>query len=502
MIRVRYIIAALAALVALNIAWQLYQTWREPSPREFAPTSYSGMAAGYRALYELLDTLGPAPERGITPPSLQVDRDTRLLLLEPQLMALELEKAYLKELEDWLEGGGELVLLTPRLVNRMFRDAPALRKRSDESEDSDGEEDEEDEVTVQERLRRMTHAQALEMIGAPKMPERFGLTGLAMEGEWTPFAPFDAEFIPMTPGFHMPELYELYRPSMGAYDVRFTGAWEHLEADVRELTLTRNDIPHITGEGLDRALAAIEVRPKGAADETEWSTVGAKFPKGSGAVTLISDPLMLRNQGLIETDNAVLGYHLAAGPNQRRPLLDEYYKGALEQGNPFVLLGLHPYGVMALGAVAASALLAWRLGVSFGPPKPPPPPSRRHIRDYVDAMARLFFRGQKHRFVVETCRAGVLDQLREELHLAHGVSEGSILGRLARRDPKRAEMLNEALDQSREALGTLPPARAEQREIPLWKVHELQEKFEACLPKPAPSPDQTRPISQPSTKGR
>ena len=500
MIRVRYIVGALAALVALNIAWQLYQTWREPSPREFMPTSYSGMAAGYRALYELLDTLGPAPERGITPPSLRVDGNTRLLLLEPQLMALELEKAYLKELEEWLERGGEAVLLTPYLVHPMFRDVRTFREHSDEAgEDKDGEAN--GEVTLEQRLRRMAHSQALEMIGEPEMPERFGLTELDIAGEWAPFTPFDPEFVPMTSGFHVPDLYELYRPSMGAYDVRFTGAWEHLASDVRELTLTLNNIPHITGEGLGRALGTIEVRPHGAADDTEWLTVGAKFPKGSGAVTLISDPLMLRNQGLIETDNAVLGYHLAAGPNQRRPLLDEYYKGALEQGNPFVLLALHPYGVMALGAAAASALLAWRLGVSFGPPKPPPPPSRRHIRDYVDAMALLFFRGQKHRFVVETCRAGVLDQLREELHLPHGVSEGSILGRLARRDPKRAEDLHEALEQSRHALGTIPGRRGEQNEIPLWKVHELQEKLEACLPKPAPSPDQTRPISQRFTKG-
>ena len=500
MIRIRYIVGALAVLVALNIGWQLYQTWREPSPREFMPTSYSGLAAGYRALYELLETLGPAPERTITPPSLHVDEDTRLLLLEPQLLALELEKAYLKELEDWLEQGGEAVLLTPRLVSPMLRDASALRELSDEPEAS--EEEGEDEVTVQERLRRMTHAQTLEMIGEPEMPERFGLTELHIAGEWAPFTLFDPEFVPMTSGFHVPELYELYRPSMGAYDVRFTGAWEHLGSDVRELTLTLNDIPHIKGEGLDRALAAIEVRPHGAKDDTEWLTVGAKFPKGSGAVTLISDPLMLRNQGLIETDNAVLGYYLAAGSGQRRPLLDEYYKGALEQGNPFVLLGLYPYGVMALGAAVASALLAWRLGISFGPPKPPPPPSRRHIRDYVDAMALLFFRGQKHRFVVETCRAGTLDQLREELHLPHGVSEGSILGRLARRDPKRAEELHEALEQSRQALGTIPGRRGEQNEIPLWKVHELQEKFEACLPKPAPSPDQTRPTSQRSTGGR
>ena len=88
-------------------------------------------------------------------------------------------------------------------------------------------------------------------------------------------------------------------------------------------------------------------------------------------------------------------------------------------------------------------------------------------------MAGLFRRGRKHSFVIDTCKRGMLDELRHELHLPHGTAEHIIMSKLDRHAPDRSALLRDALEHVQSALTA-------QKRPPVRELVIIQERLEAC----------------------
>jgi len=113
---------------------------------------------------------------------------------------------------------------------------------------------------------------------------------------------------------------------------------------------------------------------------------------------------------------------------------------------------------------------------------------RRNVLEYVDAMARLFRHGRQYAFVLSTCRAGVLDAIREDLGLQHGTAEAVVLKHLAQRDPERARQLEASLTAVRQAF-------ANQDTLTADELVRLQERMDVCR-----IPTRSRPTAPPHPK--
>ncbi|MBI4556302.1 MAG: hypothetical protein HY706_01845 [Candidatus Hydrogenedentes bacterium] len=257
--------------------------------------------------------------------------------------------------------------------------------------------------------------------------------------------------------------------TVSPYTCVASGSLGYIGERVKEVVLPDEPV-HFSGEDLAKASGKIEIQ-KGL---DKPLTIAAEFELGNGRVILVSDPCLFVNQRLGHADNPVLAYHLAVGRDAREIVVDEYYHdGAIAQGNPFVLLGVYPYGIIAGAILLASLLWAWCYGIRFGPPTATPEPSRRNILEYVGAMAGLFRRGQKTAFVLRTCRDGFLDKMRNELRLPAGCDEPAILQALARVDAARAMVLEQTLRDIEAGL-------ANESQLRPADLLQLQERLDSC----------------------
>ncbi len=467
----RVVAVILTAVALLAIAGQAIDTWTDPSPRRWDADSYTGTPAGYRALYELMHALDHDVSRWERPPGKLFEGERRVLLLSPDLVGLEIEKRYLEMLGAWVKDGGELVLASPALSMRT-----ALARRED-AEDVEADSDENDDKDLESGDSPEAAHPLREILGDEKLREVLGLGDLKVKSR---LGEPDREQLPPTP-WGGPEFFEglridllaFYRRPDTEYKTRAEGRLAPFVEDVDTVHLPAR-ARYLEGSKLDDAAGVLYVSAaSNRSSDAEEYPVAALFSQGEGEVLVVSEPVLFSNQSLKTGDNAIAAYRLALGSGWCPVYIDEYYHGVVPRGNMFALLGVYPYGVIGLTIAAAMSLFIWRVAIRFGPPTPLAEGERRSIGEYVEAMSNLFERGQKHRFVLETCRAGVLDEIREALLLPHGVSESVILGRLARTDAQRAHALYEALEASKHVL------RAGY-EPSLAKVHELQEKFEAC----------------------
>jgi uncharacterized protein DUF4350 len=415
MITARNVTVVIVAAMVVGMIASVVSALLPPSARTYAPHSFSGRGIGYRGVYELLASLDVPVRRHEGAPTELFAGDARVVLLEPDMWGLEVERAYLKQMEAWVTEGGEVVIVTPRLgaseMERMLRTGRVL------------EEDEDDPLY---------HA-----FGKEQLRERLGIGALKIEPEYEEWRGMYSEwgdsFVQVAGGrVRAPDTY---------YAVEATGELAYLEELIDELALPDSKLAHFVGPALDDADGVLRVTRR----NREPRAVAAVFRHEYGKVLLVSEPALFTNLGLGESDNAVAAYHLAVGSGARPVVIDEFYHGAMAQGNQFVLLAYFPYSVIGALIFLAALVWAWAQGVRFGPPADPAPPTRRNILEYVDAMAQLFWRGRKSRFVLQTCREGVLAEIGRELLLPPGTATDVVLARLERVEPGRAARLGAAL---------------------------------------------------------
>jgi hypothetical protein len=492
MLNARLVTTLVLLLFVTAMVVSLVMIWVPPSDSRLAIDSYSGRTVGNRALYELLDALRIPVSRNESTPQALYGKRARVLMVQPDLIRVETEKAYLEKLARWVHSGGQLVVVSDTLdklrdrsdpcgcpsrierfmgkdrflarlgitrlaVARSLNDEPdpeaGEKKAGNENQESFEEgEPEEGEAGGEERLERESEEDAEPSVVADSVPSE----------RQSPIAP-----LPAARRFLKRSLTSFQFPA-AEYDTRATGTMHELAQRVRTLYLPETP-SFFRGESVSRAVGAFEVNLGG----DTWRPIALGFRHGGGEVTLASELSLFSNVGLGKADNAVLAYHLAAGRGDREVVVDEYYHGFVSRGNWIRLLGYPTYAVIALCILMASVLWAWRHGVRFGPPAPGKPPSRRSILEYVDAMARLFQRGRKYHFVLHTCREGLIADLTGELFFAPGAPEPAVLSRLAQLDAERASRV-------RKVLKAVDQRLASRGKISRMALVKLQEKLDSC----------------------
>lgn len=454
---------ALLALLAVSFAWHIVLLALPPGPYRNAPDSWSGRDAGTRALLELLARFDVPTRRSLDVPPRLFQGPRRILLLQPDLRALELEHAYLGRIAAWVGEGGQLLV------------AATSFSREDESTDWLG-------GFPPPGSRGDARRDLFESL-LGDAPFLSALDLAQVRTEWsTPAAPD----VPMVSFSRRRQR----QPDLD-YAVRGEGLLAEVADGIATVRLPATRLRLFADAAGYAADGVLRVRDTRAAADAPWLPIACAYRRGAGTVTLVSEPLFLTNLGLGEADNAAIAFRLAAGDGRTEVVFDEYYHGLLPTGKPSSLLLRSPYRLIALSLVAATALWAWAGAVRFGPPLAPRPAPRRTIVEYIDAMAHLFRRAGKRSFVLAGCRAGLLDALRAEFALAAGASREVILARLQRTDPARARRVTDAL-------AACDAALAARRSLSTARLTELHERLAACR-NPSPPPQEPPPTSPRST---
>lgn len=501
----------LVLFVAALLAWNTAAIWFTPGAGDAYPSSYSARPYGFRALFEIAESLGADVRRSVDPPALLFSGERRIVLLEPDLVSLEVEKGALVWMADWVREGGQLVIVaadmsfdvpiwqrTPGSGRRTSTDddgSDAAPAQAEDDEDADagdaaeGDGDEESEETDVEAEEEEPVRDARDILTRSDLLRNFGLEGLDIDGEV--YATVDEEDVYSPFEDDMFTRSRLNRADTRRPIVSRTGAFETLAGGVDALHLPEDDTAHFTGSAVNAAAGALSVAIEGTNDR---APVALQYAIGAGELVLVCQPALFTNVALGEEGNAAAAVRIALGAGDRPVVFDEYYKGRSISGQPLALFGLYPYGVV-LGAFLAALLLAvWAASGRLGPALPDPAPPRRSLVEYIRAMAMLFRRGGHTRFVLEVCRRGVLNDIERAVHLPHGAPPQAVMLRLARTDPAKALRLEEtlrAVDGALKAAADPAPGQA----------LTLMEKLEACRPNPTerPTPPPASPIS---TNGR
>jgi hypothetical protein len=406
MLSVRNAILAAALLLVLAIFTSIVGMLQTPDSGGMGRDSYGTRAGGYRGLYEVLGELEIQTQRRLAPPEPEDITASTLALLSPDPGVVGYEPTYLQRLLPWIEEGGRLVVAPSE------RDPPAALPGQDAG-----------------RAPGLLEVLELEAVGvvpagdaaghrrrrsSPRIRTAEEIAGEIMEG-------FAGE---------PPPLIEV--------PVHVHGPLQTLAAGVGRLTIP---------EGSVMTLAIGEAHPPdGTIEWTDGDGVAralvARFPRGSGEVIVVSDPLLLTNRLLAGSDNSVLAVRLLS-PEGEAVQFDEFYHGLGVRGSPLYLLTRVSYATVATGLLLLLGVWTWRTGVFLGPPLPDQTTSRRDISEYINAMGRFFATGHRGRpRLVQQVRDGVLRQISEEVGLPPDTSDVErIAAALARHDVPRSEML-------------------------------------------------------------
>lgn len=431
--------------MTVGVVWSLIAQWIPPSPRQVAFDSYSGTVIGFRGIYDLLEELGPRVERNLQPPPAWLDGQHRVLLLQPSMLALELEKEYLGHIQAWVRAGGELVIVSedigPDAIENSFPLLSDARK-----------------------------SRYLEFFGDERLLAGFGIDELEVAGREDDVNVFDADSVDVR--HIVTNLYADYRRLGQSYAVTSSGTLAAIGNVAPTVELPGDSLRYFTGKSIEKASGSVFVTR----NHGEAKAIALEFAVGAGHVTLVAEPALFTNASLQHDRNAVAAYHLAAGSRGLPVLIDEYYHGSLAGRNALQVLTMYPFPVIALCVLAALGLWAWSNVVRFGPAEQAAGVNRRSILEYVDAMARLYRRGKKEAFVLKTLRDGTLDRLRQDLGMPAGIPEAPLIQRLERRDPESALELLDLLERIDAALDL----DSADRQITKQRLLELEGMLETC----------------------
>ena len=438
------------SMMSVATVWSVIAQWIPPSPYAPAFDSYSGTVIGYRGVHDLLAALGRPVRRNTEPPPAWLHTRDRVVLLQPSILAIELEKDYLKQLQGWVLGGGEVVLVSEDLS------PDAVRRALPDGDDA--------------RTQRI-----LEFFGENRLLKSLGIEDLTVSGAEQGLEYFREESDDWR--HIMTNLYADYRPLDTTCHVSATGTLAELESLAPTVQLPRDTLRYFEGGSIEKAAGSLSV--VSARGGTQSKPIALDYEIGGGCVTVIAEPALVTNASLAVASNAVVAYHLIAGPGDRPVLIDEYYHGSLSGSSALHVLTFRPFPVVALIILAAVLVWAWSHLVRFGPPQPTEETNRRRTLEYVDAMARLYRRGRKEAFVLKSLRDGALERLREDVHLPSGIPEHQLVRWLAQRDSDAAQELATLLD-------TIDALLASGAGIPKPQLLDLQGKLESCRWKNTP----------------
>ena len=412
----------LVAAIAITVLSMISITWTQDTDSNFelGRNTLGVRPQGHRGLFDTLRALDIDVRRNIVPPNASLSTEQTLVFLEPDISMLEIEPAYISNLNQWVENGG-CVVYSPARSRAYFS--------FDATPDPDS----------------TPPKEFAELIGIGPLNVS-GWTVVSSDGQEP------AEVIPsVPPKFQNPSTGQSTAADFGSVisptaiiqsslAVQPEGRWQSLADSVSAIRVPKNYIRLL--KSVPDSVVARLVVPS---DNDEELTVAAMFEKGKGSVIVFSDPIIAHNGYVAQEDNAVALVSLLT--QNETVLFDEFYHGMVPRGNPFVLLK-RPSFTILIGLICLTILIyAWRHGIRLGPASVTKPVSRRSLREYVDAMSRMFAQSDGHvPFLLRESRSGLVWTLRCELAMTSTKNtEEDIIRILQRRQPERAKRFADCL---------------------------------------------------------
>jgi hypothetical protein len=437
MLTARNLVALTLVIAIVSLAWACRELAQPPDSGGLGGDSYGTRVRGQRGLFEILTDLGVPVERNLAPPTAVVGRDVTLVLWKPQPDLVQVEPAYLRALARWVENGGRVVV------------APDGRRAASRPLGMSGRRLSTAESTVLGELGLATvSVRTIDLKPAEKSHEA-DPTGQSTG----PRSSDPATNLEEPEDDDVRRIRELLtgaaRPIITrAVTVKTTGVLSPLHELVSAIEVPEEKL-QVLGVGKSAPEGTITFEGPGGGEEI----LAAVYHRGKGEVVVVASPAIAENGLIARHDNSVLAVHLLAAPG-RPVVFDEFYHGLTIRGNPLWLFTQRGYAATTLCLLTVIGLWIWREAVFLGPPLAPESQSRRSIGEYVDAMARFLNRGgSSQAFLLREVRSGVLRAVRDELHLPPSRDHVDELAAvLARRDPRRARQLIEAMRAVDEAL--------------------------------------------------
>lgn len=471
---------AIAVFSIISLCWSMLQP---PDGDGMRADSYGTRSIGHRAIFEAFEEIGVTVHRQLRPPKPTELADSVLVLWAPKIQLIEADPKWLRDIEPWLQQGGQAVVAFDdeapvNVFTIMQRQNAARRKRDKEERTDDGNNDdifdeEDDDPT------RLPKPSLFELLGIGKLeisivgdPEsdsdlrtpahdtiRNKRNELPSEAELT-----DAIREAVTAGSR------LEKPKR--HSIKATGNFAESIPAGSHIELPVGLLYEINTDGREVADAIYVVDESGSEH-----CIAARFPVGKGHVNVVSTRRLISNVNIGSEDNILVAAALILN-GERSIVFDEFYHGATIRGNPMWLLSTKTYGSIAIALLALLGCSVWRAAVFLGPPVDESPAKRRSIGEYLDAMSRFLREAKGHGdWTLEQVRDGVLWKLRREFGLPlESQDHARLTAAMARKDPQRADKLNQVLNEVNAVLHK--PRSAGERSIA-----QLVQRMTECLSK-------------------
>ena len=157
------------------------------------------------------------------------------------------------------------------------------------------------------------------------------------------------------------------------------------------------------------------------------------YPHGKGRIVLLSDPYIVANNGINRADNLQLAINVVAGSGGLIAF-DEFHQGRASTNNALIQ---YFEGTPVLAMCAQLALIGlaivWSRGTRFARPLPLPHIDRRSSLEFVASMAELQQRAKAHDLALENIYARVRRVLVRHAGLNNNSPRAEIASRVALR---------------------------------------------------------------------
>jgi hypothetical protein len=168
------------------------------------------------------------------------------------------------------------------------------------------------------------------------------------------------------------------------------------------------------------------------------------YPHGQGRIVLLSDPYIVANNGINRADNLQLAVNVVAGGGGL-VAFDEFHQGRASTHNALMQYFAGTPVLAICGQLALIGLaIVWSRGARFARPLPLPHVDRRSNLEYVASMAELQQRAKAHDLALENIYARVRRVLVRHAGLNNSSPRAEIAARVASRsslDPTQLESL-------------------------------------------------------------
>ena len=471
---------AIAVFSILSLCWSMLQP---PDGGGMRADSYGTRSIGHRAILETFEELGVTVHRQLRPPKPTELADSVLVLWDPRIQLIDADPKWLRDVEPWLQQGGQAVVAfddePPVSVFAMMQRQRAAERERDKQEPADDGNDDDIVDDDDDEPSKLPKPSLFELLGIGKLEISIVGDPETDEDVQTPTqnaSPNKRNELPSES-----ELTDAIREAITAssqlekpqrHSIKATGVFADLIPAGSHIELPVGLLYEINIDGHEVADAIYVV-----GDSGSEHCIAARFTVGKGHVNVVSIRRLISNVNIGSEDNILVAAALMLN-GDRSIVFDEFYHGATIRGNPMWLLSTKTYGSIAVSLLALLAFSVWRASVFLGPPVEESPAKRRSIAEYLDAMSRFLREAKGHgEWTLEQVRDGVLWKLRREFGLPLESQDHSRLtAAMARKDPRRADKLNEVLNEVNAVLQK-PRSAGERR------IAQLVQRMTECLSK-------------------